>query len=193
MGEFRAGDYSPGIAELLREKRLPPLGPGKPSEVFRPKLAALEVVGAFSPHAVRDADMARACLAGLWLYHDFLDEAHEISQEINTPTGSYWHGLVHRREPDYSNAAYWFRRVGKHPVFESLAAEAVRLTGSGPGEPVTAFLTQQTSWDPFAFIDLCEEVEGKGSAAEMLCRHIQQREWEMLFDFCYRKALALPA
>ena len=37
--------------------------------------------------------------------------------------------------------------------------------------------------------DLCEQVERGQSSAEMLCRHIQAREWELLFDFCYRQAL----
>ena len=47
--------------------------------------------------------MASACLAGLWLYHDYLDESHAVSQSIHTPAGSYWHGLMHRREPDFAN------------------------------------------------------------------------------------------
>ena len=47
----------------------------------------------FEPHDVRDAAAAAACRAGLWLYHDFLDESHTISQEIETPEGSYWHAL----------------------------------------------------------------------------------------------------
>ena len=45
--------------------------------------------------------MAACCLCGLWLLHDFLDESHSLSQEITTDTGSYWHGIMHRREPDY--------------------------------------------------------------------------------------------
>jgi hypothetical protein len=40
-----------------------------------------------------------------------------------------------------------------------------------------------------AFIDLCEKSASNGSATEMLCRRIQQREWELLFDFCYREAV----
>ena len=48
--------------------------------------------------------MANACRAGLWLYHEFLDEAHEITQHLHTPAGSYWHALVHRREPRWVRA-----------------------------------------------------------------------------------------
>src|SRR5262249_35721072 len=102
--------YSPDIAELLKEPRLQPLGPGNPNAAAHDKLKPLTIDSAFAPTVVRDRDMAACCLAALWLHHDFLDESHRISQEIETPTGSYWHGILHRREPDYGNSKYWFRR-----------------------------------------------------------------------------------
>jgi hypothetical protein len=95
--------YSPAIAGLVTPGRLNPLGPGAPNEEARARLGALRVEIAFAPQAVRDPDMAAACLAGLWLYHNFLDESHRLSQDLGTPTGSYWHGLMHRREPDFGN------------------------------------------------------------------------------------------
>jgi hypothetical protein len=178
--------YAPLIAELLREPRLPPLGPGTPDDAVRSRLEKLDVSAAFAPAIVRDRDMALCCCAALWLYHNFLDESHRISQEIATPTGSYWHGLMHRREPDYGNSKYWFRRVGDHPVFESVRQAAAELAAN---EPQAAFLGRQKAWDPFAFIDLCEEAARRGGASETLCREIQQREWQVLFDYCYRQAV----
>ena len=100
---MQPSSYPPRLAELLAAERLNPLDAGTPNEAARPALAALTARAAFAPLALRDEDMARACLAGLWLYHDFLDESHRISQEIETPTGSYWHGLMHRREGDFGN------------------------------------------------------------------------------------------
>jgi hypothetical protein len=167
------------IADLIGGDRLAPLGPGSPDLAARPKLATLDMARAVAPHGMRDHDMAQACLAGLWLYHDFLDESHTISQDIDTQTGSYWHGLMHRREPDAGNAAYWFRRVGEHPIFAELAEEAralgLRLASAG--------------WDPFAFIDLCEKHRDSGTADEATLRLVQRREWELLFDYCYRAAV----
>jgi hypothetical protein len=186
---FDPAGYGPALAELLREPRLAPLGPGSPNRAALAGLQRLTVENAFPPHPVRDPDMARACLAGLWLYHDYLDESHTISQDLAGPTGSYWHGLMHRREPDYGNAAYWFRRVGRHAVFEPLGRAAAELAAAQSAGSETAFLTRQSAWDPFAFIDLCESVQAGRAAGEMLCRHIQQREWELLFDFCYLQAL----
>ena len=99
-----ANQYTPVIRELLAAQKLMPLAAGSPDRALRPKLEALSAEGAFAPHPLRDRDMAMACLAGLWLYHDFLDESHEISQSIHSASGSYWHGLVHRREPDFAKS-----------------------------------------------------------------------------------------
>jgi hypothetical protein len=188
VSPFDRNAYGPVIAELLREDRLNPLGPGTPDRALRPALDDFRPEKAFAPHPVRDRDMAAACHAALWLYHDFLDAAHTISQEIATPTGSYWHGLMHRREPDFGNAAYWFRRVGDHPVFAPLCAAARELAAEET-HPAAAFLREQRSWDPFAFTDLCEGALTGRIPCEMLCRRVQRREWELLFDWCYRQAV----
>lgn len=180
--------YGPVIAELLREERLAPLGPGTPNRSVQAQLNALSVEKAFAHATVRDPQMASACLAGLWLYHDFLDESHTISQDIDTTTGSYWHGIMHRREPDYGNAKYWFRRVGSHPVFQPIL-DAARQLSSTVNDRSTGFLKTQAGWDPFAFIDLCAACATGGSPAEHLCRRIQLREWELLFDYSYRQAV----
>src|SRR6266516_2160447 len=37
----------------------------------------------------RSEDDANAMLAGLWLWHDWLDESHRISQSLESPTGSF--------------------------------------------------------------------------------------------------------
>jgi hypothetical protein len=152
-------------------------------------MSELSLEAAFAPQRIVDEDMAQACLAGLWLLHDYLDESHTISQSIETPTGSYWHGIMHRREPDFGNAKYWFRRVGRHPVFEPLGAAARELVEQAPADRATAFLSEQSSWDPFRFVDLCEQALLGRATSGALCRQIQRCEWELLFDYSYRQAI----
>ena len=108
--------YGSVFDPLLAAAPLNELGAGKPGGAARLKLKRLSIDEAFAPHSIVDRDMASAVLAGLYLLYDELDESHTISQALETPTGSYWHGIMHRREPDYGNAKYWFRRVGDHAV-----------------------------------------------------------------------------
>src|SRR5687768_11836582 len=98
---FSPNGYGAEFAALLIPSRLAPLDAGTPNRAVQDRLASLTLEKSFAPHHIVDAEMARGCLAGIWLYHDFLDESHAISQEIATPTGSYWHALMHRRERDY--------------------------------------------------------------------------------------------
>jgi hypothetical protein len=170
-------EYPPAIADLLRQLPLAPLGPGRPQHAFKARLHALNdaAIGA----RVADRDMAACCRAALWLAFDFLDESHEISQGVHTTEGSNWHAILHRREPDHSNAAYWLRRVGTHPIHAELARAAAELGYGGKG----------SDWDAFAFNDDCERHRGKGDAVEELLRKVQRAEWELLFEYCYRQTV----
>src|SRR5262249_46092376 len=90
---FNPSSYTPAIAALLENAPCNDLGPGKPNESRRAQLAALSPESLAGSHKLSEKSMALACLAGLSLRHDFLDESHRISQDIETPSGSYWHGI----------------------------------------------------------------------------------------------------
>ncbi len=186
---FDRNAYGPFVAKLLQEEPANPLGPGEPNASAKVLLDSMSIEQVFAARVVMDQNMDQACLAGLWLYHDYLDVSHAISQKIPTTSGSFWHGIVHRREPDSSNSKYWFQRVGSHPVFPPLYETAKCLVANEPFLAETRFLIQQDHWNPFAFIDLCAAVRLGKVAAEPLCRQIQLEEWRLLFDHCYWQAL----
>ena len=41
------------------------------------------------------------------------EAAHDIAQDIATPTGSWLHALLHLIEGDLGNARYWFAEAGR--------------------------------------------------------------------------------
>jgi hypothetical protein len=181
-------DVLPEIRPLLAKDRLNELGPGLPNVAVRSQLQQLEQ--SLAPK-VKDRAFASACLAGLWLHHDFLDESHTISQDLDSTEGSYWHALMHRRELDYGNSKYWFRRVPQHPIFVDLAKQAAALANQAGTPKGSEFLARQAAWDPFAFVDLCESAARRGGEVELLCRQIQRCEWELLFDYCHERAFTV--
>jgi hypothetical protein len=189
MQHFDPPAYGPTVAALLKDAKLNELGPGSSESSMRKQLAALTPEAVAAPHALGSRDMALACISGLWLRHDFLEESHRFSQDLENSSGSYWHAIMHRREPDFSNAKYWFRRVGDHRVFEPLRCVARDLAAEGGASKAADFLFEQSAWDPIKFVDLCEIALDGSRPMRTLCMKIQQCEWELLFDYCYRQAI----
>ena len=187
MHRFNPSCYSEGFMPLLLGERLNVLGPGVANSSVKHLLETLDVATLFKASDVADG-MANCCISALWLRHDFLDQSHQISQSIDSCEGSYWHGIMHRREPDPCNAKYWFRKVGDHAVFPQLHRHASELAESMEHDAAADFLASQDAWSPDRFIDLCTQVRLGKSASEELCQQIQAREWELLFDYCYQRA-----
>jgi hypothetical protein len=134
---------------------------------------------------------AIALKAGVWLWHDAMDESHECAQSIEGKgwklSGDYWHAILHRREPDYGNSKYWFRHVGSHPIFPDLGRRAEPLIAAAAPEWRDRLL--RNGWDPFAFVDFCElAATGKNPQWTELAETIQELEMLLLLASTYEDA-----
>jgi hypothetical protein len=182
MEDFDPHQYGPDVARVLEldgnGRRLMPLTCHKCSSP-----EAHQMLKTFQPSDLfPEARDAAAAMAGLWLYFSCFEEAHELAAESSTPDCELWHAILHRQEPDSGNAAYWFRKVGAHPVFSRISHAAVRILQKIPG---AEFRTRK--WDPFAFIAFCDRARQQpGSPSEQAALEIQLVEWQILFDYCAR-------
>ena len=121
-------------------------------------------------------------MAGLWLYFSCYEEAHTLADASRSAEGSLWHGILHRQEPDYGNAAYWFGRAGEHPTFPDTALAASEVLKRIPDAEFRV-----GRWDPYSFIAFCERAAAQpGTSQERAAREIQRAEWQILFDYCAR-------
>jgi len=186
-------NYPEQLTALIPEGSEMELAAGRPAESLREALARFDLAAAIAPRKLADRSLADACRAGLWLAHHFLDESHQISQNMEMPTGSFWHAIMHRREGDFGNAGYWFRRVGDHAVFVPLqnAASEIIAAAGAVDDPALMRLAQAKQWDPQAFVDLVRGAvtQQTNSTSAKMCRQIARREWELLLDYCYRGAV----
>ena len=133
---------------------------------------------------IRDPQSAIAVLAALWLGHDALEEGHRLAQDIASPTGSFWHAIMHRREGDFSNAKYWYARCRTHPVNKPLGALTNSLGGDAADDRLVRRLTSG-QWDGIAFVDLVESVhEVATDPRHHAALVFQLAEWRALFDHC---------
>lgn len=142
--------------------------------------------------AIAESDVGSAAVkAGLLQLNDYLDESHTLSQSVDGDRdGDYWHGIMHRREPDFSNSKYWFRRVGEHAVFSTLTERAeVILDRSPVGADWKDQLLGGGDWDPFAFVDMCEHCQrAADDDLSATAREIQFAEMLLLLAHCYSRA-----
>lgn len=112
--------------------------------------------------------------ASALLWHDHLDAAHEIVQDHAGGEGAYLHGIMHRREPDYWNAKYWFRRVSPRPVLAFLGHQLASL-------PDAEAFVADNGFDPARFVDAVEEhAHGRGRWTEAGLRTVQAAEFRAL-------------
>ncbi len=165
---------TPGVAEL---------GPAK-----RTGAQPLAALNASLDQALRESKLPPTNLqlvrSLILLWHDHLDASHTISQTIENPDGSLVHAIMHRREPDYWNSKYWWRRVGKHPCFPVLARRVGEFLKSKGENNLAAKLVPHGEWDAFAFVDACEAAADLPASHQRvaLLREIQRIESEVALE-----------
>lgn len=173
--------YSDFVDRILREEGLlQKLVPTEPLNYeLLLKLRATDDATISGQKAIGKPAMFSLVRGGLFYALDAIDEAHRIFQDSPGDLGSYWHGMMHRREGDFDNARYWFRRAGTLPFFDALHSAASEFS---------ADMAKQENWDPYLFTGVCEQARhGEDEGLKELAK-LQRVEFEGLFDYCWRQS-----
>ncbi|MCG9132711.1 hypothetical protein J5I95_13620 [Candidatus Poribacteria bacterium] len=192
--------YTPAITEVIEKLEtgnpLPTLVPQEAwSTELTETLASSSLDDLFQGKSVKNTTFGEAIKSGLLLWNDALDESHTISQELQNQTGSYWHGIMHRREPDYSNSKYWFGRVGTHPIFPALRERALAvlketLNPSDALAHIAETIETEEKWDAYQFIDWCQAAEnGPDADVTRFLQQVQAEEIKLLLAYSYQNAV----
>ena len=192
--------YTPAIAEVIEKLEagnpLPTLVPQKAwSTELTAALVSTSLDELFQGESVKNTTFGDAIRSGLLLWNDALDASHNISQGLENQTGSYWHGIMHRREPDYSNAKYWFGRVGTHPIFPQVRERALAIFNevSNPSDAlahIAQTIEAEPHWDAYQFIDWCQAAEDEADAdLTRFLQQVQAEEIKLLLAYSYQNAV----
>jgi hypothetical protein len=192
--KFLSAQAAGWIRQLRARHPLPPLAPSSPWNLdLQREISSAEPESLMDGSDLVDSSMAAAFKSGLLLWNDSLEPSHVLSQGIDTPTGSYWHGIMHRREPDFGNSKYWFHRVGNHPAFETLGDSVTELLTSMKGGSGSLWLKEirDKGWDSFRFVDRCEQAVLGRETKEVtaLLERVQLLEIENLFAWTLSRAV----
>ena len=176
-----SNDLAAGFLELISTPDRPGLGPNVRSTVEKPSELNAKVRSWANAQQL-DAEHIDLLRSAALLWHDHLEASHSISQSIHSSTGSFLHGIMHRREPDYGNAKYWFHRVGSHGAYSAITTEVKEQLLKGGLSSSLSDVVESGDWDPFGFVDLVSRelgnTENQDLINELQC--LQEIEFQCL-------------
>jgi hypothetical protein len=132
----------------------------------------LKIIG-----TAEDNETYKIVRAALLILADDLVSAHGIVQNIDTPYAAAWHAVIHRREADFWNSNYWWRRA-QGIRWAGLAEQLVPLL-----KPHGSSLQDlcAPTYSPAAFTDAVERHHRDPALAPTLAE-IQRLEWKSLLE-----------
>jgi ribosomal protein S27E len=143
--------------------------------------------------------MAAAVRAMLYLWNGWPDDCRMVAQLAPPRERDYLLAICDRQVGKTETAKTAMRTVERHPIFVDLVEYAKKSIGLTAVPALARFwklIEMIGEWEPFAFIDLFEQVRGGGITGTAMAsvQSLQCVEFELLLVHCYEAAVgeALP-
>ncbi len=156
------------LEPLVSTPSIPDIGPGPRSSVL-PVVELESQIKRLVQEGMPTGDHRPSlvlCVALIW--NDHWIKAHELAQDIDNADGSLLHAIVHRREPDYSNAKYWLRRARNHPALPQVSKALLdHFSCETPAaRGISESWLQNGCFEPESFVDAVDRAIRKSDSAE---------------------------
>ena len=163
---------------LLHEDALRHPLPKEPRDlemVFRIREAAdLAITG-----EVRSPEWTRLLRAGLFYFHDALDDALPLAADASGALADYWRAMIHRRRGEFEEARTFGRRAGELPPFPLMHRLVV---------DDCPHMARQTGWDAFLLAHLWEQYRFGADELGTELRFLQRVEFRQIWEHTWRVA-----
>ncbi len=168
---------------LLHEGTLDDPLPKEPTSYERViRLREADDAAVFGGLALLPGAPAALVRAGLFYFHNALEDSHKQAQSVDGDPAAYWHGMIHRREGDFDNARYWMRRAGEQPGFQEMhGPRQRRRPAHGPPAELGPLPVHRT---------LCEQYRYGEAEYKKEIGHLQRVEFAVMFDYVWRQCVA---
>lgn len=118
--------------------------------------------------------------AGLFYFHDALDEARRLAEAPSGPLADYWRQMIHRRLGEFELARKYGRTAGELPPFQLM----LRLVKDDC--PVMA---RQANWDAYLVNSLAEQFRFGETDLLPQLRRLQRVEFGQIYRYTWKLAV----
>ncbi len=102
-------------------------------------------------------------------------------------TSAYLHAIIHRREGDFSNSRYWYRRCANHPILPTLGRQVEEIARSEPADKKIFRITAD-GFNPIVFVEFVENLIPTDTSRHRFATIAQRLELQAMLAFCARAA-----
>lgn len=129
---------------------------------------------------LQQPDLLPLLRAGLFYFHDGLEEARRLAESPRGPLADYWRQMIHRRLGEFDLARQYGRSAGELPPFQLM----LRLV-----KDECPAMARQINWDAYLVNALAEQFRFGETDLLPQLRFLQRVEFQQMYRYTWRTAM----